>query len=110
MPAPPVASAGVGGGGVEQDKKVALVVFWEGDDLFDSVNRPAEDDLLRTPGGVAFAELFEQDWLLSCSVVLSFLAEEFVDGAEKVSRHLISFVQTSLYYTNEFIKVYFGVS
>ena len=83
MPAPLVASAGVGGGGVEQDKKVALVVFWEGDDLFDSVNRPAKDNLLCTPGNVAFADILEANWFLTCSVVLGIRPREFVDGAKR---------------------------
>ena len=57
MPAPPGASAGAGGDGVNQGGEVALALFWEGEDLFDGVNRLAEDNLLRDPGGVAFAEI-----------------------------------------------------
>ena len=102
--------AGAGGGGVNQGKEVALEFFWEGEDLFDGVDRPAEDDLLRAPGGVAFAGLLERDWPLPYSVVLSVWPEDSVDGAKKVSRHLTSFIRTSLYHTNEIIKVYFNVS
>ena len=65
------APAGTGGDGVKQGEEVALAFFWEGEDLFDGVNLPAKDDLLRAPGGVAFAEIFEGYWLLLCSVVLS---------------------------------------
>ena len=47
------------------------------------INRPAEDDLLRATGGVAFAELLKVDWFLPCNVVLIFRAEEFDDWRER---------------------------
>ena len=78
--------------------------------MFDGVNSPAEDDLLHAPGSVAFANIFEEDWLLLCSVLLNIWPEEFDDAAKKVSRHFPSFVWTSLYFTNEVIDVYFNVS
>ena len=109
MPDPPGASAGAWGDGVKQGKEVPLTFFWEGEDLFDGANRPDEDDLLRAPDGVAFAELLEVDWLLPCSVFLSINLEEFVDGQKKVSYHLLSFVWLSLEYTDEVIEVYFDV-
>ena len=68
------------------------MVFWEGEDLFDGVNRPAEDDLLRVSGSIAFAELLEGDWFLPCSVVLGIRPEEFVDGAKEVSLNPPSFI------------------
>ena len=75
MPELPGASAGAGGGGVEQGKEVSLAVFWEGYDLFDGVNRPAEDNIMCAPGGVTFAELLEGDWFLPCSVSLGISPE-----------------------------------
>ena len=74
------------------------------------VNRPAKDDLLCAPGGVAFAELLEENWFLLCSVVLVTRSEEVVNGEKEVSRHLLSFGWPSLDYTNEVIEVYFDVS
>ena len=109
MPVPPGASDGAGRDGGKQGKEVALAIFWEGEDLFDGVNFAAKDNLLHTPGGVAFAELLDGDYFFLCSVVLGISPEEFVNGAEEVLRHLPSFGWHSLDYTDEFIEVYFDV-
>ena len=71
MPAPPGASSGAGGDGFEQGLEVPIVLFWEGEDLIDGVNRPSKDKLLHAPGRVGFADIFEGDWILLCSVILS---------------------------------------
>ena len=56
-------------------------------------------------GGVAFAEFLEQDWFLTCSIIVSVWSEECVDGAEEVPHHLSSLVWPSLHFTNEIIEV-----
>ena len=99
----------LGGDGFEQGNEVGLAIVWEGEDLLHCVDFPAEDDLLCAPGGVAFVELLEGDWFLPCDVVLVVRAEEFVDGAKEVSRHLPSLCWPPLCYTDESIKVYCGV-
>ena len=55
MPAPPGSPPGAGGDGVDQGKEVSLAIFWEGEDLFDSVNCPSKDDLMRATGDISFA-------------------------------------------------------
>ena len=109
MPEPPGTSVGAGGDGVDQGEDVALAIFWESEDFLDSVNLPANDDLLLAPGGVAFAELLEGYLFLPCSVVFVVRLEDVVNGAKEVSRHLPSFCWPSLDYTNEVIEVYFDV-
>ena len=76
------ALAGTGGGGFEQGKEVGLAIVLEGEDLLHCADRPAKDDLLCAPGGVAFVELLEGDWFLPCNVVLVVRAEEAVDGVK----------------------------
>ena len=106
---PPEALSGAGGGGVDQGEEVALALFCNFEGLFGGVNCPAKDDLMRAPGGVTFADIFEGDWLLPCIVVLSVQPEEFVDGEKKVLRHFPSLVRPSLYYTDEIVEVYFDM-
>ena len=77
--------------------------------MLHGVDCPAEDDLLCDPGGVAFAEIFERDGLLPCYVVLVIRAEELVDGAEEIPRHLSYLCWNPFGYTDEIIKVYFDV-
>ena len=76
MPAYASRNAGTGGGVFEQGKEVGLAIVWEGEDLLHYVDRPAEDDLLHAPGGVAFAELLKGYWFLPCNVVLVVRSEE----------------------------------
>ena len=64
MPAPPRALAGANRGGVDQGEDIFLAIIREGEDFHDGVNCPSEDDFLRAPGGVAFAEVLEGDWFL----------------------------------------------
>ena len=64
---------------------------------------PSEDDFLRAPGGVAFAELLDGDWFLLCSVVLVVGSEEVVDSVKEMSRHFPLFCWPSLNYTDEVI-------
>ena len=71
--------------------------------MLDGVNRPLEDDFLRAPGGVAFADLLEGDWFFPCSVILVVGSEEVVNGAKEMSRHLPLFSWPPLDYTYEFI-------
>ena len=66
------------------------MIIWEGEDFFGGVNGPAEDNLLRAPGGVDFLELVEGDWFLVCTVILVVGSEEFIDGAKEMSHHLPS--------------------
>ena len=77
--------------------------------MLDGVNRPAEYELLRAPGVVAFVGILEGYWFLPYSVVLVIRTKEVVDGAKEVSRHLPSFGWPSLDYTDEVIEVYFDV-
>ena len=65
----------LGGIGFVEGKEVGLVIVWEGEDLLHCFGRPAEDDLLRAPGGVTFAGLLKGDWLLPCNAV--FVASQF---------------------------------
>ena len=74
-----------------------------------SINLPAEDNLLCAPGGVTFADILEGYWFLPCDVVLVVRAEEFVDGAQEVSRHLPYLFWPPLCYTDEVIEVYFDM-
>ena len=103
MPAPPGASSGIGGYGVEQGDETALAIIREDEELLDGVNQPSEDDFLRAPGGVAFAEILEGDWFLTCNVVLVVRSEEVVDDAKDILRNLLSFCWTSLDYTDKVI-------
>ena len=109
MPASLGASSDTGGSGFEQVKEVGLAIVWEGEDLLHCVDCPAKDDLLCAPGGVAFAELLEEDWFLPCNVVLIVRAEEVVDGAKEMSGHLPSLCWPSWFYTDEVIEVYLDV-
>ena len=59
MPAPLGASADARRDGVKQGEEISFAIFQEGEDLLDGVNRPSEDNFLRAPGGVAFAEILE---------------------------------------------------
>ena len=59
MPASPRALAGTGRDGVYRGKEVGHAVGREGEDLLHGVNRPAQDELLCAPGGIASAELFQ---------------------------------------------------
>ena len=52
-----------------------LAIIRDGEDFLDGVYHPSEEDFLRAPGGVAFAEFLEGDWFLPCSVVLVFGSE-----------------------------------
>ena len=70
MPAALGASDGAMRDGVNQGEGILLAILWEGEDLLDGVYRPSQDNFLRAPGGVAFAELLEGYWFLPCSVVL----------------------------------------
>ena len=93
----------LGGGGVDQGEEIVLAIIWEGEDLLDGVNRPSEENFLRAPGGVAFAELLEGYWFFPCSVFLVIGSEEVVNSAKEISRHLMLFRWISLDYTNEVI-------
>ena len=103
MTATPVASAGAGRDGVKQGEEIALAIIREGEDLLDSVYHPSEDNFLHDPGGVAFAELLEGDWLFPCRVVLVVGLEEVVDGVTEMSHHLTPFCWSYLNYTDEVI-------
>ena len=109
MPAFLGASDGTVGDGLEQGKEVCLAIAWEGEDLLHCVDHLDKDDLLRDPGGVTFAELLKGDWSLPYNVVLVVWAEEAVDGAKEMSRHMPSIYWTSLCYTDKFIEVYLDV-
>ena len=50
--------------------------------MIDGANCPYKDDFLRSPGGVAFAEVLEGNWFFPCSVVLVVGSEEAVDGTK----------------------------
>ena len=86
-----------------------LAIIWEGEDLLDGVNRPSEDNFLRAPGGVAFAELLEGYWFFPCSFVLVIGLEEVANDMKEVLRHLPPFDWSSLDYTDEVIEVYFDM-
>ena len=86
-----------------------LAIIWDGEDLIDGVNRPSKDNFLRAPGGVAFAELLEGDWLFPCSVVFVVGSEEVINGAKYMLLHLQLFSCPSLDYTDEVIYVYFDM-
>ena len=103
MPAVPGASSGAGMDGVEQGEYIALEILWKGRVLLDVVYLPSKDDFLYDPGGVAFAELLERDWLFLRSVVLVVWSEEVVNGVKLMSRHLPPFHWPSLKYTDEVI-------
>ena len=91
MPATPGASAGAGRDGVEQGEEIALEIIQEGDDLLDCVYRPLEEDFMRAPGGVAFAQLLEGDWFFPCSIVLAVGLEEVVNGVKDMSWQMPAF-------------------
>ena len=103
MTAAPGAPTGARRDGVEQVEEITLVILWEGEDLIDGVYFPSKDNFLRAPGGVAFVELLEGDWVLPCSVVLVVGSEEVVNGVEEILRHLPPFCWPSLNYTDEVI-------
>ena len=103
MPAFPGTSAGARRDRVEQGEDIALAILREGAELLGDVYRPSKDDFLHAPGGVAFAELFEEDWFLPRSVVLVVRSEEIVDGVKDMLHHLPSFNWPSLNYTDEVI-------
>ena len=82
MPETPGASAGAGRNGVNKGEETALAVIQEIEYLLDSVYCPYEDNFLRAPVSLAFAELLEGDLFFPCSVVLFVGSEEVVDGVK----------------------------
>jgi hypothetical protein len=84
---------------------VLLAVLWQFEGFEDTVDQPAQEDLLNIPGSITLEQFFNQGRFLVVLLVGQQHIKHIIDGIQEDTAHLLALVLWPLVKSNKVINV-----